>query len=87
MADVIVIGADRQFSQDAKSVMVNCRIEGAFQGDFALMVPPDYDGEEFKGRIAFAAGIGFWPSTVTFRFKARCARYSRSLATTPASPT
>lgn len=50
MADVIVIGADRQFSQDAKSVFVNCRIEGHFKGDFALMVPPDYDGEEFKGR-------------------------------------
>lgn len=48
--NVILIVADDNFLPHAKSLMVNCRREGGWDGDFALIVPNNTDTRAVEGR-------------------------------------
>ncbi len=47
---VILLVADDKFLPHAKHVMVNCRREGQWDGDFALIVPEGTDTQGVEGR-------------------------------------
>ena len=48
--NVIIIVADDNFLPHARHVMVNCRREGRWDGDFGLIVPVGTDIHEVEGR-------------------------------------
>lgn len=50
MADVIVMVADDGYKNHAKSVLVNCRKEGGWTGDFSVISPESCDMGEFTRR-------------------------------------
>lgn len=50
MPDVIVIVADDTFLPHAKSLMVNCRRQGGWQGDFCVIMPSGCDGADLVKR-------------------------------------
>ena len=47
---VIALVADESYLPHAKSVMVNCRREGQWTGDFCLIIPSTIDPEYFTSR-------------------------------------
>ncbi len=47
---VILLVADEKFLPHTKHVFVNCKREGAWNGDYALIVPEQTDTTEYEGR-------------------------------------
>jgi hypothetical protein len=47
---VTILAVDNGYRDHAKSLMVNCRRIGKWDGDFAILCPMDFDGEDFKQR-------------------------------------
>ncbi len=48
--NVVIFAASPSYFDHAKAAMVNCRIEGEWCGDIALIVPQGTDTTEFSGR-------------------------------------
>lgn len=48
--NVIIIVADDNYLPHAKSLMVNCRRQGGWQGDFCIVMPQDADATQIESR-------------------------------------
>lgn len=58
----IVLVADAKYSEHAKSLMVNCRIEGQWGGDIVLIAPEEFAATDFANRgipIFHVPDVGF----------------------------
>lgn len=53
MHSVIVIAADQNYLQHAHSLMVNCRKQGEWKGDFCLILPSTCDPTYYESRGIF----------------------------------
>lgn len=47
---VIILSASNDYRDQVKSLMVNCRRAGKWDGDFAILCPQDFAGMEFEER-------------------------------------
>ena len=50
LSSAIVLVANEPYLPHARSVMVNCRRQGKWTGDFCLVIPPEVDATEFTSR-------------------------------------
>jgi hypothetical protein len=50
MKAVIVLVADEKYKPHARSLLVNCKRQGRWQGDFALVLPPGPDAQDYRAR-------------------------------------
>jgi lipopolysaccharide biosynthesis glycosyltransferase len=66
---VIILAANNAYRDHAKSLMVNCRRVGRWDGDFAIVCPQDFDSQDLdrRGICIFRTPEPTWNNTVKFR--------------------
>jgi lipopolysaccharide biosynthesis glycosyltransferase len=60
--DVIILAADREYLRHAQSLMVNCRLQGQWTGDFCMITPEGTDVSSVAGRgveLLSVSDVGF----------------------------
>ncbi len=78
----IVLAADSNYMDHAKSLMVNCRRQGSWTGDFCFLCPQECDTSDLEARgvVVFRAPEETWVNQVKFHlFDPWWRRYERLL--------